>query len=374
MRGHSTIIRRFARPAALASACLVALSGAAAAQQATTLSEGWNTITTDAKCSTGTPYRFYVRPGASENLLIFFNGGGACWSGRQCNLTTQPTTHYPFAEMDENNPANFGGIFNFDSAENPVADLTMVVLPYCTGDVHVGSGPRTYEMTGADGTRQTVEVFHNGFENASGVLNWVYENYPEPARIVVSGASAGAIGSSFHSGRIAEHYPDVPVTLIADAAGGYNSPNIALTMNAWDVASVLPDWPEYAGETNDTLTFEDFYIASANHAPNLTIAQINSANDLTQMQFTLLLGDAPGSFTIPQRILNNYVEIESAVDALSTFTNGGEQHVVVLGPEFYQYSVQNMRLRDWFAGLAAGEQVPDLSCVDEVRGCAQAPQ
>lgn len=373
MRGLSTAFQVSGHQMALISGLLVGVSGAAFAQQTAELSAGWNTIPTDGKCSTGTPYQFFVRPGDSEKLLIFFNGGGACWFGRQCNLATQPTTHYPFAEMDENNPANFGGIFNFDSAENPVADHTMVVLPYCTGDVHIGSGPKSYEITDADGAKQPVEVFHNGFENASDVLNWVYDNYPQPTRIVVSGASAGAIGSSFHSGRIAEHYSDVPVTLIADAAGGYNSPNIAITMNAWDVASVLPDWPEYAGETNDTLTFEDFYIASANHAPNLTIAQINSANDTTQRQFTLLLGDAPGSFSIPQRILNNYVEIESAVDALSTFTNGGEQHVVVLGPEFYSYEVQGMRLRDWFAELAAGAGVPDLSCVDDARGCGMAP-
>ncbi len=358
---------------ALALGLGMLLANAALAQSPGTLSEGWNTIPTDGKCSSGTPYQFYVRPGRADRLLVFFNGGGACWDGQQCDLAAQPVTYRPFADMDANNPAHFRGIFELKNPRNPIADYSMVVVPYCTGDAHVGGGPRTYSYRNAGGKTVKLEVFHNGFANTSRVLDWVYRQFPAPQRVLVSGVSAGAIGASFHAGRIAEHYGDTPVVLIADSAGGYDSPRLPVTMKAWDVASVLPDWPEYAGETNDSLTFEDFYIASANHAPNLTIAQINTAHDSVQRQFTLMLGDAPDSFTILSRELNNHAEIESAVDSLSTFTAGGDRHVLIMGRPFYAYKVQGTSLRDWFADLAEGRPVPDRSCVNEAAGCDKAP-
>ena len=35
----------------------------------------------DTLCSDGSAYEIYVRKGSSENMLIFFAGGGACWDG-----------------------------------------------------------------------------------------------------------------------------------------------------------------------------------------------------------------------------------------------------------------------------------------------------
>jgi hypothetical protein len=334
----------------------------------------WTTIGTDGVCSTGTPYQFYTREGSGDNLLIYFNGGGACWFGQACDLASQPNVHFPFAEMPENNPANGHGVFALDNPENPFRDYDMVSIPYCTGDVHVGAGEKFYTYTNAEGGEVTISTQHTGYANASTVLNWAYQNFAAPGKVVVAGSSAGAIGASFYSGMVAEHYANVPVTLIADAAGGYNSPHLPVTFNAWNTAAVLPAWPEYAGETNDSLTFEDFYIASAHHAPNLTIAQYNAAEDLTQVQFNLLIGDRLGSFSLPQRIFNHYVEIESAVDEFYHYTAGGNVHTILVSPIFYTYAVTGIRFVDWVQALVDGSPMGDISCVDEVDGCAGAPQ
>ncbi len=338
------------------------------------LGAGWNAIPTDGLCSTGTPYRFHVRPGADNSrLLIYFQGGGACWFGQQCDLTAQPNTHFPFADMPENDPAMQRGVFALDNPDNPFADWSMVFLPYCTGDVHVGAGERVYTYTKADGAEVSVPTQHVGYSNVTTVLDWVYGNYTAPERVLVTGSSAGAIGSSFHSGFIAEHYDDIPVVLMADSAGGYNSPNLPVTFRSWDTASVLPDWPGYEGKTNENLTFEDFYIASATHADNLTIAQFNTMNDQVQVNFTLLIGDPPGSFSIPERLLHHYAEIEDAVETFHTYTAGGAAHTIVATPLFYTYEVEGVRFADWMAGLANGENVGDISCVDEAGGCTNAP-
>jgi hypothetical protein len=339
------------------------------------LGDGWTIIKTDGVCSAGTPHQFYVKRSLKSNkLLIYFNGGGACWFGEQCNLKSEPNTHYPFADMKENDPRLAKGIFELDNSENPFKDYNMVFLPYCTGDVHVGGGKRTYTYTDKEGKTVEVPTFHVGYKNSMTVLDWVYDNFKSPQSILVAGSSAGAIGSSFYSGLIAERYPNVPVVLLADAAGGYNSPRLSVVFKAWDTASILPLWKEYAGETNETLTFEDLYIASANHNKNLTIAQYNAAGDQVQINFTLLLGDPPESFSLPQRILNHYTEIESAVDVFYSYTAGGTVHTILRSPNFYTYKVEGVRFLDWLADLVAGKPVGDISCVDEPQGCTPAPE
>ncbi|MEX0617914.1 MAG: pectin acetylesterase-family hydrolase [Pseudohongiellaceae bacterium] len=338
------------------------------------LDPGWNRIATDGVCTSGPPYFFYARSSKeSDNLLIYFNGGGACWFGEACDLSSEPGIHYPFAAMDENNPGFASGIFELDNENNPLRDYDMVSIPYCTGDVHLGAGERRYTYVGQDGEPVIVTTHHNGFSNSRTVLNWVYETFTNPSSIVVAGSSAGAIGASFYSGLIAEQYADTPTVLVADAAGGYGSPNLPVAFRAWNTAAILPDWPEYSGETNDTLSFEDFYIASANHNPNLTIAQYNAANDETQISFTLLLGDEPGSFSLPLRMLNHYVEIESEVDDFFSYTAGGDVHTILTRPIFYDYEVEAIAFTDWLDALVNGQTPGDVSCVNEVAGCLQAP-
>lgn len=339
------------------------------------LDDGWNVIKTDGVCSAGTPYQFYVRAKEGSNkLLVFFNGGGACWFGQQCNLKDKPNTHFPFADMKENDPREASGLFALEDSRNPFLDYNMVSLPYCTGDVHVGAGKKIYTYTDSSGKEVSVPTFHVGYRNSMTVLDWVFDNFRTPQRIVVAGSSAGAIGSSFYSGIIAERYPCVPVVLLADGAGGYNSPRLPVVFRSWNTAAILPNWKEYAGETNETLTFEDFYIASANHNKNLTIAQYNTAGDETQVQFLLLLGDPMDSFKLPQRILNHYQEIESAVDTFYSYTPGGTVHTILRSPHFYTYTVEGVSFVDWLADLAAGKPVGDISCVDEPNGCASAPE
>lgn len=338
------------------------------------LQPGWNTITTDGVCSSGTPFQFYVKDSpSSDDLLVFFNGGGACWFGQACDLTSQPNIHSPFADMPQNNPAAMGGIFDFNNSANPFVEFDMVYLPYCTGDVHIGGGPTEYSYKNSDGKEVSITTFHNGYENSMTVLNWSYENFPAPSKVVLAGSSAGAIGASFYAGLVAEHFAETPIVLLGDAAGGYGSPLLYRTHSAWRTASILPDWPEYAGKTDMNLTFEDYYIASANHNPNLTIAQYNAANDQTQVMFTQVIGDPPGSFSLPERLLNNYVRIESAVDGFYSYTAGGEVHMILQDDIFYQYSVENVRFVDWLSALIAGDKPNDISCVREAAGCAAAP-
>lgn len=331
------------------------------------LSEGWNTLFPggDTSCVYGQEYSFHVRPAESDNLLIFFNGGGACWFGQICDVGSP--TFVPAADLPANSPDTGTGIFDLDNPENPFADYTMVFVSYCTGDVHLGNRTVTYEIpasTMADA--HDVTVHHNGYVNATTVLNWVYENVEAPETVFVTGSSAGAIASPFYAGLVAEHYPDARVVQLGDGAGGYRvSDATAIINEAWGTMSILPDWEEYASAAEDTLNFEQYYIATANRFPDMVMSQYNTANDATQYTFLSILGMTDVS--LQELIDANIADIREGgedPDPFSTYLAGGSLHTILRLPQFYEYDVDGVRVRDWVAALAAGESVADVTCTE----------
>lgn len=326
----------------------------------------------DTVCSNGTPFNFFVRPADPERLLIFFNGGGACWFAQICDVTSPVVTYVPFAELPQNSPEPGSGIFDLANPENPFADYTMVFVPYCTGDVHLGGGETVYEVPASGDTpAREVTIFHNGFANASSALDWVFDNFDAPDQIFVTGSSAGAIPSPIYTGIVAEQYPEAEIVQLGDGAGGYRSSQAAVVFSAWHTLDILPDWPELADETLETLTFEDFYIAAASHFPDIAFAQYNTAEDEVQYSFLALLGET--DISLPEKLEANLADIDTAVDNFRYFTAGGPLHTILRLPEFYTLAANGVRIRDWVAALASGEPVENVACqvcdvAEEVEG------
>src|SRR5512132_4366275 len=79
-------------------------------------------------------------PGTTPNVLVFLDGGGACWDYTTCWVARLATTG-PFgaAEFDARIRASVpGSIFDRAAPGNPYKDFSFVFVPYCTGDVHSG--------------------------------------------------------------------------------------------------------------------------------------------------------------------------------------------------------------------------------------------
>ncbi|MBZ0291294.1 MAG: pectinacetylesterase family protein, partial [Anaerolineae bacterium] len=195
--------------------CLVLLLGVPAAAQpdlpnlADLQPDTWNRIDPggDTICAESTPYAFFVRPVSESNhLLIYFQGGGACWNTFTCGTMS---TFDPSVAADE---VYTGGIFDLENPANPLLDYNMVFIPYCTADVFTGNRSVTY------GDDLTIE--HRGYVNTQAVLNWAYEQFPQPSQVLVTGSSAGALGAIFHAADIMAHYADVPVIQLGDGYVG----------------------------------------------------------------------------------------------------------------------------------------------------------
>src|SRR5262245_23587859 len=106
-------------------------------------------------CSDGSAYSFFVHQGDRRNLLIYFQGGGACWNDATCN----PRLGLFRPNLKQVDPVNERGIFDFANAENPFRDYFVVFVPYCTGDVHLGNRTAKY-------LPEKPELHHRGFNNA----------------------------------------------------------------------------------------------------------------------------------------------------------------------------------------------------------------
>lgn len=314
-------------------------------------------------CSAGTPYSFFARPAdqPSDKLLIHFQGGGACWSGRNCDLAAQPT--YDSSVTERDNPTAYSGIAAFRNPENPFRDYNMVFVPYCTGDVHLGSRTATYDRVGGG----TVKIEHRGYDNAQAVLAWVFDNIPAASDVFVTGCSAGSLPSPFYAIQVAKHYDGARVIQLGDASGGYRNVTGVLTelFRTWNTFSILGD--EFAGITEQDATFETLYSVAANALPNVQFAQYNAAYDGVQSGFVALAG--LGDVSLFDLLQQNQDDIRAALkqDNFHTFTAGGGGHCITVTPDMYLIAANGVRFVDWLTALARGVPVGDVSCGDSCR-------
>jgi hypothetical protein len=174
-------------------------------------------------CSDGSAFKIYFKKGKTNNLLINFSGGGASWDD---TTGTHPATYLNFFDdlsakklqgfytpsLIRLMPQMLIGITENDNPANPFRDWNVVYIPYCTGDLHMGHSTRQYR-TG----NTSMEVHHNGRVNSAKALEWMYKNIASPAKIVVSGESAGAYGSAFWAPAVADHYTASKIYQLSDA-------------------------------------------------------------------------------------------------------------------------------------------------------------
>lgn len=312
-------------------------------------------------CSQGTPYSFFYRPGNAEKLLVYFQGGGACWMYSNCDLKQRPTYDPALDPKDDPQPT---GIFDFANPANPFADFTVLFVPYCTADVHLGNRTVSYtapaSATQADnGAPASVQIHHKGYSNAQAALRWLYERVKAPRTVFVTGESAGAIASSFYADRLAEQYKKAQIIQLGDCAGGYRAAVVPKLLEGWGATEMMRGFPSYVQADPSKLNFETLYTAAARNHPAIKLAQFNTAEDETQVFFLSLVG-VPNA-VLPQLLEQNYADIRAVAPGFRTFTAPGNVHVILRRPEFYSVQANGVRLRDWVANLLAGRPVENIS-------------
>lgn len=325
-------------------------AGSVVAQSSTAEPDSrWTQIPVEgAVCARGTPYSFFVHSGDPAKLMVYFQGGGACWDAATCK---PGGTFDDTVQPDELNV--YAGISDFDNPQNPVADYSVVVVAYCTGDVHTGHA--TQEFTVGD---QPITIHFDGFTNAQAVLKWMYAHYDAPEQLIVTGSSAGAYGAIFNAPYILAHYPDAQATVFGDAG-------IGVTAAGWDGFETWNTAANFAPQDKDVPSGAGFtdglYLAAAKAFPRANIAEYTSYGDAVQTGFYMLMGGAREDWVMG---LENSVTSLSAVDNFRWYVGWGTTHTVLATPLFYMMQVDGVSFRDWFASLIAHQPVDNVKCGD----------
>lgn len=316
---------------------------------------GWQQIKPagDTLCARGGEFSFLVHQGDPQKILVSFAGGGACWDDLTCDSDKiyYDTVEKSFAQVEKRS-----GIFDFNNANNPYKTWTHVFIPYCTGDVHMGSADTVY--TRPDSTKFT--IYHRGSMNAKAAIKWLKDNYQSAAEVNVDGCSAGSYASILWTPEIAEKYPQARISQFGDSGAGVSD---SLFFPQWRLDLSLPSWvPGLNPSVIDweKLTIVDIYKAIANHYPNATFSQFNHHQDRIQILYYAAMGGAAVDWT--PRMFKNMEDTNTLAPNFRYFVAPGKSHCSINNVSFYTTKVDGVSLNSWLSRKVQGQDVENVKC------------
>jgi Pectinacetylesterase len=322
-----------------------------------TAAAGWEKVVPggDCQCADGGEFAFWERRADPTKVVFFLDGGGACYDATTCAFLPEDPAYDWNVEGDD--PSRDGGIFDLARDDNPFRDHSFIVVPSCTGDLHLGDVTREYSPD--------LTVEHNGYVNGTAALSYLAENYPDAAQVVVVGKTVGSIAAPLYGGLAADRLPDARITVFGGQSGHVpDDPelNAEILGELWGAYDNRPDW-----EVNDGLTARDwgpprFWIQAGLHDPEIVLARFDYAYDAEAAKSAPDLGLDPSELLAV--IDANEAAIEAAGVVQHSFTAPGDGHGIFEYDAFYELEVNGVTLVDWVDALIAGEPLDDVHCTE----------
>jgi hypothetical protein len=142
----------------------------------------------------------------SPNVVIFLEGGGACFNAFTCFTVAHQGGYGPSDFASTVRSYGGDGIFDRTDTSNPVRDWNFVFVPYCSGDVFAG-----LTETGASGRVQV------GYHNMGLVLARLVPTFMDADKVLLTGSSAGGFGAAWNFDRTQQRFGDTEVILLDDS-------------------------------------------------------------------------------------------------------------------------------------------------------------
>jgi len=317
------------------------------------------------ECSDGSDWTFWSRDADPSRVILYFQGGGACWEEQSCQTeggTFKQTVH----DDDPSIGSAIGeevfdvytlkqyGIGNFRNADNPLADWTWVYVPYCTGDVHLGSITGEYPYS---------TIQHKGHNNSQFAYNFMLENYPDAETILVTGSSAGSIPAPLYGAQAAVDYPEAQILVFNDGSDGLFTNETYNFYDIWNLNATMGDFPRTDGLNFNKMDSGDLIIYTYTVDNDIRFGRFSDSNDETMRFFGALLGN---DITLSYRdqVLASEQKAEDHGLELSGYMTAGDGHTILLSNRFYTLETEGVSFLDWFTAWIGGEEVEDVHCTD----------
>ena len=294
----------------------------------------------EAVCFSGNRYQVNVRFGTVNKVLLYLEGGGACWDEGTCYVAS-------IAKQSAGGAPPIG-ILAKNVDNNPFKDWSVVYAPYCDGSVFGGDNEILY------GSRRTL---HHGLQNVSAAITQMRKYFPNPDQILVAGSSAGGYGTftGYAVTRVA--YPRTPILILDDSGPGLQNPDDPVTaearLSAWRFNELLPPSCDRCDEQITYLTEW-----ALDRDPALRVGYFDYLQDAV-LQF--FLGMNGPEFEELLRAVTDDLRTRQP-DRFKRFMPAGSRHTILLSAGFYQLAVDGITMRDWTAGLLEdGDSWQDVS-------------
>jgi len=256
------------------------------------------------RCGDGTNYSFLVsRPEkqqqpsspSKEKIFIEFSGGGACWDDLTCKLQSSWLT-FPswFNSVVGSSCSELGEMLLCAKTlgDTDFSEYTTVLIPYCTQDVHLGDEPNA----SYDGGSNIIQ--HVGAHNMYRTLKWVFDNFPDPSHIFLTGCSAGGTPLPVVYDLINSHYNSggrgqPSVSVIADSPV-FLTPSYFLqnSLPNWNVGTIMKmigfDFDMYKNEESFPLDLLEYSLERSNKNDKWGFVTHN--NDQISLWYYSLMG------------------------------------------------------------------------------------
>lgn len=237
----------------------------------------------ESRCMDDSPTGIAVNfTSASKDLVIYLEGGNACFNVASCAVTAHAKTGFGPAQFEAEKAGIAGWpMFARTDATNPTKDFNYVYVPYCSGDVHGGDAAGV--MAGGK-----VRNFR-GYKNLDGFLDRLVATFPQAGKIILSGFSAGGFGAAYNYDHVAKKFPNNKVILIDDSGPPMGADYVAPCLqkylfDLWGLKNTVPaGCTDCAPESG--VFMEPFAKYLATTYSDRTLALISSTEDETISTF-----------------------------------------------------------------------------------------
>ncbi|HEY6562086.1 MAG TPA: pectin acetylesterase-family hydrolase [Polyangiaceae bacterium] len=347
---------------------------------------GWTWYQIDgAMCRDGSPTGFYVRyNSASDKLLVYLEGGGACVSPGFCTYNPA-NVNQVLAGDGQTSVGSIGGaiagrqqpyttgMFDENNLTNPYRGWNKIYVPYCTGDVHFGSRPNA-TLPGLAAPQQFV-----GYSNMQKfVARWVPTFQSKVNKVMLTGTSAGSFAAGLNYSLVQDSFGSVRVDVIMDSGVPFDNEYMPVCMQQkwranWNLnASLPPDCTECRDPAGgNLLRLADFLIRKH---PNTKLGVVSAVEDDIMRLFFSISNNNCATYETADPVLNFLAGIfpgptyHQGLDAirtryastgrLSTYYLGGPNtinHQHLWRPRFYEAAAGGVTIAQWATNFGNGQ-------------------
>jgi hypothetical protein len=293
-------------------------------------------------CADGSPTGIAILPGSADAVLVYLAGGGACWSEAECEALTR----FGRPEFEFLQTFAGGTVFDRTLAGNPFATWTIVFVPYCTGDVHLGDAEGVYGG----------EIWqHRGYPNLVAAVDRIAADVPRPRQAVVAGSSAGGFGALVAHDLLRERWeatgPDPVTAALVDDSGPTFVGTTAASVAWWDAWGLGSTLGAHCSGCDQDLSA--LWTTLRARYPDDRLSLVSTTADVTMRRFLAHPGEVEMPASVFAAALDDLTQKIEGLGNAAVFRVSGTDHALLASR--WSHVAGGTTLLEWLSDMVSGD-------------------